>query len=108
MKYKLAYVGHGDFRCAPRTLYNAVATGFRRKRKGETFLIVSKSGHRMFWVIDEIEGDGLDYRSWDLPKSRPWHPWMISEYAKKCGLQVNVRDFNSYLAKRLGGRTEAP
>ena len=98
---KLAYVGHGDFRCSATTLYNAAAAGYRRMYKNETFLLVSKSGYKLIWVLGLLPNGGIDYRGWDLPKSRPWHPYMIAEYARECGLKINVKDFEAHLTKKL-------
>lgn len=96
---RLAYVGVCDFRRSEVSNYADTVATYRKMKTGETFLFVSKNGNQLMWMLKV--GDVVDSRRWRLPAHRTWHPWMISEYARSCGLNIDVRSFESYLTKRL-------
>lgn len=101
--YRLIFVGEGDFRCSEETLYKEAAISYRAVKRGEVMLFYSKSRNQVIWILGA--GDIIDSRRWRLPKHRPWNPLMLSEYAKEAGIKLrNIRDFESYLEKRLGAR----
>lgn len=111
----------GDFRKNPRTLYDELRND-RKLWKGEpaaneVYVFVSSTGRQVVFISGvkkvkshpgtryEAEQELLDYRGWRIEGST-FHPKMLENYARSCGLTLNMQTledwYQDWYAERHG------